>query len=33
MKYDNDSIEKRTYREHIGIVLQEPVLFKALTDS
>jgi ATP-binding cassette subfamily B protein len=25
---DISTIEKRTYREHIGIVLQEPVLFK-----
>lgn len=30
---DIKSIEKRTYREHIGIVLQEPVLFKGTIAS
>ena len=30
---DITSIEKRTYREHIGIVLQEPVLFKGTIAS
>ncbi len=30
---DISSIEKRTYREHIGIVLQEPVLFKGTIAS
>ena len=30
---DITTIEKRTYREHIGIVLQEPVLFKGTIAS
>lgn len=30
---DIKSIDKRTYREHIGIVLQEPVLFKGTIAS
>lgn len=30
---DISTIEKRTYREHIGIVLQEPVLFKGTIAS
>lgn len=30
---DITSIEKRTYREHLGIVLQEPVLFKGTIAS
>ena len=30
---DIKSIDKRTYREHIGIVLQEPVLFKGTSAS
>ena len=30
---DITSLEKRTYREHIGIVLQEPVLFKGTIAS
>jgi len=30
---DITSIDKRTYREHIGIVLQEPVLFKGTIAS
>ena len=30
---DISTINKRTYREHIGIVLQEPVLFKGTIAS